>query len=222
MANKWFQALEPFLTSTTTPLTHLLPHNKWHQISLPLNPGSNNTVADIFGDDGLGTYDIDWKIYRYNPVTNKYVKPAITDTLSQGVGYWIIQMSGDDKILQMPIGSTETPTTTPTGCPVNKDCFEIPLATGAVTDQWNMVGYPFAGSGLLSNSRIVATTTNCTSGCEIGDAEIDGVFKNQLWTYDETEYVDVTTIDTLDPWLGYWATTLNNASGNNPLLLFSK
>ncbi len=220
IANKWFQALEPFLTSTTTPLTHLLPHNQWHQISLPLNPGSNNTVADIFGDDGLGTYDADWEIYRYNSVTNKYVKLAITETLSQGVGYWIIQMSGDDKILKMPTGSTETPTTNPTGCPVDKDCFEIPLVTKVGAKQWNMVGYPFAVSGLLSNSRIVATTNNCTSGCEIEDAEIDGVFQNKLWSYNDTKYVEVTT--TLDPWLGYWAVTLNNASSNNPSLLFSK
>ncbi|MCF6203069.1 MAG: SGNH/GDSL hydrolase family protein, partial [Methylococcaceae bacterium] len=223
MANKWFQALEPFLTSTTTPLTHLLPHNQWHQISLPLNPGSNNTVADIFGDDGLGSYGTDWGLYSYNPGTNSYDQPGITDTLSQGVGYWIIQMSGDDKILKMPAGSTETPTTNPTGCPVGKDCFEIPLATESGADQWNMVGYPFAVSGLLSDSRIVATTSNCTSGCEIDDAEIDGVFHNQLWTYNGTEYVEVsTTIGTLDPWLGYWAATLNNASTNNPSLLFSK
>lgn len=45
--------------SVITP-THLLPDNKWHQISLPMNPGSNNTVDDIFGDDELGVYDTDW------------------------------------------------------------------------------------------------------------------------------------------------------------------
>jgi lysophospholipase L1-like esterase len=224
MANKWFQALEPFLTSTTTPLTHLLPHNQWHQISLPLNPGSNNTVADIFGDDGLGAaYGTDWDLYSYNPSSNSYERPGITDTLSQGVGYWIIQMSGDDKILKMPAGSTETPTTNPTGCPVDKDCFEIPLATEAGANQWNMVGYPFAVSGLLSNSRIVASTIDCVSGCEIEVAEDDGVFQNQLWSYNGTEYVEVTTtIGTLDPWLGYWAATLDNASTNSPSLLFSK
>ncbi len=223
MANKWFQALEPFLTSTTTPLTHLLPHNQWHQISLPMNPGSNNTVADIFGDDGLGAYGTDWVLYSYNPDTNDYEQPGGTDTLSQGVGYWIIQMSGDDKLLKMPTGSTETPTTTPTGCPENKSCFEIPLGTEVGTEQWNMVGYPFAVSGLLSNSRIVASTIDCTSGCEIEDAEIDGIFQNQLWSYNGTGYVEVTTtIGTLDPWLGYWAATLNNANTNNPSLLFSK
>ncbi len=223
MANKWFQALEPLLTSTPTPLTHLLPHSQWQQISLPMDPGSNNTVDDIFGDDGLGAYDTNWKMYRYDPTINNYVELEITDTLSQGVGYWIIQMSGDDKILKMPTGSTETPTTTPTGCPENKSCFEIPLGTEAGANQWNMVGYPFAVSGLLSNSRIVASTINCTSGCEIEDAEIDGVFQNQLWSYNGTEYVEITTtIGTLDPWLGYWAATLNNASTNNPSLLFSK
>jgi len=224
MATKWFQALEPFLTSTVTPLTHLLPHNQWHQISLPLNPGSNNTVANIFGDDGLGAvYGTDWDLYSYNPSSNSYERPGITDTLSQGVGYWIIQMSGDDKLLTMPTGSTETPTTNPTGCPVDKDCFEIPLATKGGENQWNMVGYPFAVSGLLSNSRIVASTSGCTSGCGIEVAEDDGVFQNQLWSYNGAEYVEVTTtIGTLDPWLGYWAATLDNASTNNPSLLFSK
>ena len=31
-----------------------LPNNQWRQISLPCNPGNNNTVNAVFGDDGLG------------------------------------------------------------------------------------------------------------------------------------------------------------------------
>ncbi len=224
IANKWFQALEPMLTISSTTLTHLLPHNKWHQISLPLNPGANNTVADIFADDGLGTYgsDFDWVLYSYNTDTDNYVKLKITDTLSQGVGYWIIQVTGDGKTLDMPVGSTATPTTNQTGCPTGKRCFQIPLGTESGANQLNMIGYPFDVSGLLSNSRIVATTNICGSGCETADADNDGVFRNQIWSYNGTEYIEKINTDTLDPWVGYWITTLNNADGNNPSLLFFK
>lgn len=42
---------------------HILPNNQWHQISLPMDPKTKNTVADIFADDGLGIYKTDWVIY---------------------------------------------------------------------------------------------------------------------------------------------------------------
>ena len=61
------------------------------------------------------------------------------------------------------------------------------------------------------------------SGCDLGDAEVDGVFYNQLWSYDgSTGYKDINSADNLDPWLGYWGKTLNAADGTTPVLIIPK
>jgi hypothetical protein len=144
-------------TSTVTP--HILPHNQWHQISLPLDPGTNNSVAAIFGDDGLGVYDSTWMIYSYDTANNAYVKKALSDTLSLGVGYWIIQHTGSDKSLNMPSGSIVAATSDIAGCATD-NCVEVSLDTLTSANAWDMIGYPFATSGVLSNSRVVTTTSD--------------------------------------------------------------
>ena len=199
--------------------THTLPNNKWHQISLPYNPGANNTVNNIFGDDRLGTYDIDWVLFSYNAASNSYVKPSLNDTLSQGVGYWIIQFTGSDKILDMP--QSDTPTINHAACSSGR-CFKIPLGTQAGNVQWNMIGHPFSSSIPFNNTRI-STTSICSSGCTIENAFDNDIFHNQLWSYDGTSYKTVDLNNgRLDPWLGYWAGTLNNADGKKPSLFIPK
>ena len=74
-------------------------------------------------------------------VLNMY-QHELTDPLSQGVGYWIIQNSGSDKTLEMPIGSATTPTTTPAGCS-STNCFSIPLLTEVGGEKFNLLGYPY-------------------------------------------------------------------------------
>ncbi len=194
---------------------HILPNNQWHQISLPMDPKTKNTVADIFADDGLGTYSDEWVIYSYNG-TN-YDRLELTDTLSQGVGYWIIQSSGSDKTLEMPIGSATTPTTTPVGCS-STNCFSIPLLTEVGGEKFNLLGYPYGISQIFSESRIHADSPACIdSGCDLG---VDGIFRNQLWSYDGSSgYEDINSANDLKPWLGYWGQTLNNADGKNPVLI---
>ncbi len=196
--------------------THTLPNNKWHQISLPYNPGANNTVNNIFGDDGLGTYDIDWVLFSYNAASNSYVKPSLNDTLSQGVGYWIIQFTGSDKTLDMP--QNNTPTINHAACSSDR-CFKIPLGTQAGNVQWNMIGHPFSSSVPFNNTRISTTTSICSSGCTIDYADDNDIFHNQLWSYDGSNYKIVNTNNgILDPWLGYWAGALDNSDGTAPSL----
>ncbi len=195
--------------------THTLPNNKWHQISLPYNPGANNTVNNIFGNDGLGTYDIDWVLFSYNAASNSYVKPLLNDTLRQGIGYWIIQFTGSDKILDMP--QSDTPTINHAACSSGR-CFKIPLGTQAGNVQWNMIGHPFSSSIPFNNTRI-STTSICSSGCTIENAFDNDIFHNQLWSYDGSSYKIVdTNSGILDPWLGYWAGTLENSDGTAPSL----
>ena len=166
--------------------TYLLPPNQWHLISLPYNLSVDDTVDDVFGDDGLGAYDTDWVIFSFNASNNRYVKPALTDKLRQGVGYWIIQFTEGNKTLDMVQGDS-TSTTNSVACP-SESCFDIPLGTKAGTNQWNLIGYPFSSSTPLSKTRIATTAPVCGAGCTIDDAETNNIFDKQLWSYAGVRY----------------------------------
>jgi hypothetical protein len=209
-------------SSEQSTIKHNLPSDKWQQISLPYAPGSNNTVNAIFGDDGLGSYETDWVLYRYNTTNNGYELLALTDSLMQGVGYWIIQLSGSNKVLDMP--RNNTPTANNSGCSTGAgNCFKIPLRTKTGAVQWSMIGYPYSESQPLNRSRISTTTSECISGCTIGDAAGEDIFHNEVWSYNGERYIVIdASTSVLDPWLGYWAATLNNAHGKNPALLIPR
>lgn len=207
-----------------TASTYSLSNNQWYQISLPYDPGTN-TVSDLFGDDNLGSYDTVWVVFRYDSATNTYVKLALTDTLKQGVGYWIIQKTGSDKTIDMPMVSTPTfgpppPRSVQSACPFARSCFSIPLNTNIGASSWNMIGYPFAMSGRLNDVRVVATENTVVPGYTLNDAETLGILHNQLWSYNGSGYNLIDTNDgNLDPWIGYWASTMNNARAYSPNLL---
>lgn len=77
--------------------TYTLPSDQWRQISIPCNPGEDNSVEAIFGDDNLGALGTDWKIFHFNTANNTYNELQLADSISPGEGYWIIQSSGDLK-----------------------------------------------------------------------------------------------------------------------------
>jgi hypothetical protein len=200
--------------------TYLLPPNQWHLISLPYNPSVDDTVDDVFGDDRLGTYDTDWVIFSFNAGDNRYIKPALSDRLRQGVGYWIIQFTESNKVLEMNQGRS-TSTTSSVACP-SESCFEIPLNTKAGTNQWNLIGYPFSSSTPLSKMRITTTTSICSAGCSIDNAETNNIIDKQLWSYAGVRYKLIDTNSNLKPWLGYWGNTLDSANDKAPSLLIPK
>lgn len=201
-------------------IPYTLPNNQWRQISLPCDPGANNTVAAVFGDDGLGSYGTDWILWAYDPATNAYTDIDLSDALEQGKGYWIIQKTSSDKTLDMPENSITTQASQITDClSTAKGCFEISLETQDAVVEWNMVGYPFASAQSLSNSRVVTESGTCASGCDLNTAGTEGVVNSQLWTYNGSSYTTVDTSGNFDPWTGYWAATLPSSHGLTPRLL---
>ena len=66
-----------------------LTTGQWKQIALSCDPGAQNTVADVFGNDLAGTYDVNWVVWERDAVNDVYVKLALADTLEVGRGYWI-------------------------------------------------------------------------------------------------------------------------------------
>lgn len=194
---------------------HELPVNQWQQISLPCAPGINNSVDDVFGDDELGVYDSKWVVFSYDSDLNKYIKLERTDGLSQGVGYWIIQINDSDKTLNMPATAT----------PALDSPFEIPLATTSGTVGWSMIGYPFEnGSTPLSQLEISNNDPgSCGSGCTLDEAKNNHIVHDEFWTYSGGPgYTRISTGGALEPWRGYWSATLNQADPTDPLLKISR
>jgi hypothetical protein len=213
--------------SSSCDTTYTLPNNQWRQISLPCNPGANNTVSAVFGDDIPGTYNTDWILYSYNG--SGYPQLSETDTLSQGSGYWIIQKSGGDVVLSMPDNSTPTPVTQASaGCTSSNGCFEIGLDRQPLeSTTWTMIGYPFASSESLGDVRVLNALSHhevggCDyndNGCDLDTASHNDIVHNTFWTYNGSAYAQVDTSGNLDPWTGYWVATGDGHDQENPLYL---
>jgi hypothetical protein len=202
-----------------------LPHNQWRQIGLPCQPPSNaNTVETVFADAGLGVYGTDWILYRYDASGN--VRLNSGDSLSQGIGYWIIQTNEENssKTLRLPANSIPTPVTFSSGCIDSAEgCFDISLAANHEgTVQWNMVGYPFAGPGPLSSVRILTNSGTCSEGCDLDAAQSNGLVHNLLWSYNGETYDTFDSSEDFSPWKAYWSATLDKAHGIYPKLLIPK
>ncbi len=201
--------------------TYTLPSDQWRQISIPCNPGEDNSVEVIFGDDNLGTIGTDWRIFHFNTANNTYNELLLTDSINPDEGYWIIQSSGDLKTLSMPADSIPVETSNPSGCNNDEGCFNIPLATQDSGTQWNMIGYPFEQSGLLAN-MVVTGEQSCNpieTICNLDAANTNGIVQNAFWTYEGEGYTKITTSDSLNPWKGYWVATLENAEASAPINL---
>ncbi len=196
--------------------TYELPNNEWHQISLPCRPDESNTAIDIFGDDIPGTYGTAWKLFRYDPANNSYVELIATDSLAlvQGIGYWIIQVSGTTQHLNLPLNST----------PTGEDSLpiKIKLETKPSTIQWNMIGYPLATTKSLGATPRVETTLSdvCSPACTLDIAQSNNIVHNQVWSFNGTSYDLINSGNNLNPWKGYWLPTLEDADGEEPFLLF--
>ena len=67
---------------------------KWTRFSLPCSVAPGNTVQAVFGGANADDLDPDdygdlWGIFRWDAATQAYVLLALTDTMLEGVGYWI-------------------------------------------------------------------------------------------------------------------------------------
>ncbi len=202
----------------TEPLpTTVLPANTWRQLSLPADPGNSNTVAGIFADDIQGVYGQVWIVYRFDADAGSYVQAGLHDVLNQGEGFWILQNSGADVVLDMPETSVVTPIVSQIGCVAEQGCFAVPLPVQAGSVRWAMGGYPFAASGPVGGIRVVTGSTgDCQSsngGCTLAEGDERQVVSRILWRYvdENSGYHAITTDDFLDPWSGFWIATLPDA-----------
>lgn len=135
-----------------------LPANQWRFISLPCDPGSSNSIADIFGDDLTpADYGIRWVLFERDEIGDQYLRlPDVTSVLHQGQAYFAYSM---DAGLLDTTGTVTTLTNRP-DCPSpDNNCFVIPLVKPATTEStlFNALGHPLPYPVDWADFRIVAS-----------------------------------------------------------------
>ncbi len=195
-----------------------LSNNSWRLISLPLDPGTDNTVAAVFGDDlSMVNYDVDWALFTLDD-NNQYLNVGAGGTLAPGVGYWIIQQTGAAVALDLPATSTPVSMTVSEACSSANGCYEIPIKTANET-KWNLIGA--TGISTIGFDVLRATTTSglCITGCTLNEAEAAGYLHNQMWRYPGSgEYQVIESGGNVSPWEGIWFPALSGANNQQPKL----
>jgi len=214
------------ITTTYGAETKFIPDNKWIQMGLNSTPPEGSTVADIIGDDISAPYGEKWVVYSYQTDTNTYNKLNLTDIMLPGIGYWLIQATGNSLVIDMPDDSPPIETIKSPACPSeDRGCFEIPLATHSTDLQWQMIGIPFRIA--LRPSQYLRIITNdilssCYAGCTLEEASEKDIIKLPIYSYDDrkSSYKNIKDFDYGNVPIGAaWIATLPAANGQNPKLL---
>lgn len=197
------------LADSCETLRYNLPRNQWQQIALPANPESADTVREIFSDDLPELeYGSSWIMFSFNAQTNQYENPGVDGTLEQGIGYWIIQRTEFDVIIDMD-SYTEQSAQLSTNLAAN----------GGIG--WNMIGVTNTSGAQWDQLQIQTTTGSCAppAGCSIADAFTHDLFHNQAWHYDGSGYAIIENSDAMPAWTGFWSATLPAAQNLQPRLI---
>ncbi len=221
---------EENLTSTADTLpfvcdmTLTLLKNQWNQIAIPCQlPAASNSVNAVLGDDITGIYGQDWAVFEYNPASNAYLQLSEGDSLQQGKGYWIVQLSSDSVVVDLPTESTLPALTTSTQCSSSSGCFEVAVAALDSATTWNMLGSPYVGDTSIDIFRLKTASGVCadSDACTLTEAAAEALFHDQVWHYDPAieDYVLIEGAAAMNPWAGFWAASLSNATGVTPVLL---
>ena len=197
-------------TVQSTPSTFTLPNNEWHLISPPGPLGQPNTISALFGDDlPLAGYGDSWAMFYFDTANNQYVSPNISDALEYGRGYWIIQNTGTQQVLDVTLADPQSGAQT----------IQIPLQTPFEVS-WNLVGYPFSSQQPWNGFTVKTDSGLCSdaNGCTLSEAKTGHIFHDNVWTYNGSTYDIHTATDLTTAWSGFWSATLPDSQSLNPRL----
>ncbi len=212
-----------------------LIHNRWEEISLYCDPGSANTVEDVFGDDlPPADYGITWVIFGKNAAGSN-VMLGLSDVMEQGKGYWAIHIIGgvDDEVIwdatgtETPVVLPSVPTVVNSNCPSTEGCYEIPLVSPTTPGtRTNLLGHALEEDVDWSKVLIEVDGTHT---CTPAEAAGNNLIVNTVWDYNGTAYDqfnDVVPPETsggsLKVTKGFWIKTSGGAVGKALKLLVPK
>ncbi|MEE9338345.1 MAG: hypothetical protein V3U87_09715, partial [Methylococcaceae bacterium] len=198
-----------------------VPNNKWIQIGLNTAATTGSTIAEIVGDDITAPYGSNWVIFSYQANTNAYKKLSLIDTMVPGVGYWLIQTTGNSLTIDMPNSSSGVYVTYTPACTSIEGCFEIPLESNTNGTHWQMLGFPFRDNRDIDKLKIVTNVGICLTGCSLKQAYDEGLTTDRLWHYNGTSFEELSKegSEQFEPWDGAWFATLPKVNGLAPKML---
>ncbi|ASJ74566.1 glycoside hydrolase family 16 protein [Granulosicoccus antarcticus] len=195
--------------------------DSWTLISLPLDPGSEGSIASLFGDDlSIDDYSKTWVLFGWEilPATGDfgYVELTRQTILEPGKGYWFIQATGSPVNLTLPATLDSPVSRQVRGCSSIVGCSVVGLKPIAgLPVAWNMIGFPRETELDISGLRVISDSGACNAGCTLTEAYAADIMFSSIYSYtDETgSYDTVTEGMTTQPWTGFWVAVLPGAEG---------
>ncbi len=187
----------------------LIP-NQWALISLPCDPGADNTVADLFADDLSGVYDEDWVMYRRDEALGEYVKLDLGSVIGVGRSYWLFTKLPDEVLTVEGDVNVEA---------------DVPLVVDPEGGVANLMGHPFdydvCWADVLVNDGIsLLSLSDADPGgiCQSDPSDTSCLMSRVMhkWNGNAYEPFDGQTpgaMGILSPWDGFWVKASDSGLG---------
>jgi len=228
----------------------VLAPSQWHQFSLAYNPGSNNTVSDIFGDVlPVGTYvgpesaTGNWTVIALDVDESSQQNDAyrtldLNDQMRVGQGYWVLHLLPEPVTLSVPAGATANSSNVNAAqraaCENPGRCYAVPVnaqPSSARTSRFVMLGYPLDNPTSALQVRVnTAGNIGCsgTRDCSLGESGQKGLLTDNLFVWDPNlgsggDYRLIGPLEgVLNPWEGFFAAQESTVTGQSPVLVMSE
>ncbi len=207
-----------------------LVNNRWTMVSLSADAPSK-TVQDVFSTTtptGLAAaeYMTKWVVYERDEANDSYVMLNLSSLLQQGIGYWVLQITGSD-VDFAPAGAPTPVTMNNPLCPSPQaGCFEIDLTPPEAggTSLFNLIGHPFDVPVNWSAIRLVV---NGSQVCTPQQAAANNLLTDAFWHYNGNGYDNFSTSippggGSFEAFKGYWVELLQGTVGETVTLLIPK
>ncbi|MFK7891994.1 MAG: LamG-like jellyroll fold domain-containing protein [Granulosicoccus sp.] len=205
-------------------LKYTLQNRVWSLLTVPAN-ASAQTIKQLFEDDlPMSSYRQTWIIYRFDPSTQSYVIPSVDSTLAQGDGFWMLQLTGADVTIDLPVDVPEGDSQLSETCASSEGCFSIRVSASPASGTWTLTGAPYSSPVDTAKIRVSSTNGVCTEGCNLEQAKSAGLLLSEQWAFDSTsgQYEAITGTGFLQPWQGFWALVAALPAGTEVTVLFPK
>lgn len=226
------QSLEYIFDANSSVDFVTVPPGEWHLLSIPA------TSTQTFGDFTAGhldpadfnnlTSEKPWIAFRYDselfdPATGlpgTYVSIDLTESLDSLIeGFWLIHLSASDVNLDLPSDAVHASGAATNECPPGYFCESVSMAYGLGSGGWIIGTVPSALEPQVDILRVDTTGTGtiCDSGCNLTEADQQGIAASTVWTYDPAasggsgDYVLLSGSSNIPKWSGFWI--FNTAAG---------
>ncbi len=153
-------------------------------------------------------------MYRRDEDTESYVMMALTDTLEQGRGYWVLQITGSDLEFAPDGASTPLDTSDP-NCPSTSGCFQIDIEN-TTAGHYELISHPLTADVNWKNIRVVV---NGVVSCDYSHV------LDTFWNHNGSGYDPLSSSipppdgGVFEAYKGYWVQVLAPGAGQDVALL---